>query len=257
MEILAGLLLPLAGTTLGSACVFFVKRKLEDDLQRALTGFVAGVMVAASIWSLILPALEQSEDMGKWSFVPAVSGFWLGIIVLLVFDRLLKGISRVSCEEDLSDHHKVIMMVLAVTLHNLPEGMAVGAVFAGWVTHNMQISLAGALLLTVGIAIQNFPEGAIISLPLHAEGMGKGKAFLLGVLSGVIEPIGGICTLCAAEFFSALLPYCLSFAAGAMFFVVLETLEHENIDNAEKKIRTIMFSVGFTLMMVLDVAMKF
>ena len=256
IEVLSGLLLPFLGTTLGAGCVFFMKKGMRPTVQRILTGFAAGVMVAASIWSLIIPAMEQSTGLGKWSFIPAVGGFWLGILLLLVLDRIIPHMHMDrQCEGPNCNLQKSTMLVFAVALHNFPEGMAVGVVFAGWMSGNAQMSLAGAMILALGIAIQNFPEGAIISMPLRAEGMGKGKAFLYGVLSGIIEPIGAIITILAAEFFTPILPYCLSLAAGAMFYVVVEELIPEMSEGEHSNIGTIAFTVGFTLMMILDVAL--
>lgn len=256
IEVLGGLLLPFLGTTLGAGCVFFMKREMHLTLQRILTGFAAGVMVAASIWSLIIPALDQAADMGKWSFIPAVGGFWLGILLLLVLDRVIPHMHmNQQCEGPHCNLQKSTMLVFAVTLHNLPEGMAVGVVFAGWLAGNAEISLSGALILAIGIAIQNFPEGAIISMPLRAEGQSKPKAFVYGVLSGVVEPVGALITILAAEVFAPILPYCLSFAAGAMFYVVIEELIPEMSEGEHSNIGTIAFSVGFTLMMILDVAL--
>ena len=256
IEVLSGLLLPFLGTTLGAACVFFMKQGMHPMVQRILTGFAAGVMVAASIWSLIIPAMDQAADMGKWAFLPAVVGFWAGILLLIVLDRLIPHMHmNRQCEGPHCSLQKSTMLVFAVALHNLPEGMAVGVVFAGWMSGNAEMTLAGAMILAIGIAIQNFPEGAIISMPLRAEGAGKGKAFLYGVLSGIIEPIGAIITILAAEFFTPILPYCLSLAAGAMFYVVVEELIPEMSEGEHSNIGTIAFSVGFTLMMILDVAL--
>ena len=192
-----GLLLPWLGTTLGAACVFFMRGKMRRTIQRALTGFAAGVMVAASIWSLLIPAMEQAKDMGTWAFVPAALGFWLGILFLLLLDRIIPHLHMNSpkAEGPKAPLSRAAMLVLAVTLHNLPEGMAVGVVFAGWQMGNTELSLAGALTLSLGIAIQNFPEGAIISMPLRAEGSSKGRAFLYGALSGVVEPLGALLTI--------------------------------------------------------------
>lgn len=256
IEVLGGLLLPLLGTTIGAGCVFFMKREMHLRLQRILTGFAAGVMVAASVWSLIIPAIDLAADMGKWSFMPAVGGFWLGILLLLVLDRVIPHMHmNQQCEGPHCSLSKSTMLVFAVTLHNLPEGMAVGVVFAGCLSGNAELSFAGALILALGIAIQNFPEGAIISMPLHAQGMSKLKAFVYGVLSGIVEPIGALITILAAEFFTSLLPYCLSFAAGAMFYVVVEELIPEMSEGEHSNIGTLAFSVGFTLMMMLDVAL--
>ena len=251
-----GILIPFIGTTLGSALVLFMKDKLNAKLQRALTGFAAGVMVAASIWSLIMPAMEQSSGMGKFSFVPAVAGFWVGILFLLLLDRIIPHMHLDHSEEGVKSRlPKTTMLVLAVTLHNLPEGMAVGVVYAGFLSGNMGITALGALALSLGIAIQNFPEGAIISMPLKAEGVSKGKAFLYGTLSGAVEPIGALLTILAAQFFVPILPYLLSFAAGGMMYVVVEELVPEMAEGEHSNIGTIMFALGFTLMMALDVAL--
>ncbi len=257
MEVFWGILIPFLGTSLGAACVFFMKKSLGDKVQRALTGFAAGVMVAASVWSLIIPAIEQSQSMGKWSFVPAAVGLWAGVLFLLILDKVTPHMHQraESAEGPQSKLQRTTMMILAVTLHNIPEGMAVGVVYAGFLSGNAQISAAGALALSVGIAIQNFPEGAIISLPLRAEGMSKGKAFLGGVLSGVVEPIGAVLTLLAASVIVPALPYLLSFAAGAMLYVVVEELIPEMSQGEHSDIGTIFFAVGFTVMMVLDVAL--
>ena len=256
IEVLGGLLLPFLGTTLGAACVFFMKKGMHPTVQKILTGFAAGVMVAASIWSLIIPAIDQSAGMGKWSFIPAVIGFWLGILLLLALDEIIPHmhLDR-KCEGPHCSLQKSTMLVFAVALHNLPEGMAVGVVFAGWLAGNEMMSLSGALILALGIAIQNFPEGAIISMPLRAEGVSKGKAFTYGMLSGLVEPIGAVVTILAAEFFTPILPYCLSLAAGAMFYVVVEELIPEMSEGEHSNIGVLAFSVGFTLMMILDVAL--
>ena len=255
-EVLGGLLLPFLGTTLGAGCVFFMKKGMHPTVQRILTGFAAGVMVAASVWSLIIPALEQSESLEKWSFIPAGVGFWLGILMLLALDRLIPHMHmNRQCEGPHCKLQKSTMLVFAVALHNLPEGMAVGVVFAGWLAGNAEMSLAGAMILALGIAIQNFPEGAIISMPLASEGVSKKRAFVYGVLSGIVEPLGALITILAADFFTPILPYCLSLAAGAMFYVVVEELIPEMSEGEHSNIGTIAFSVGFTLMMILDVAL--
>ena len=256
-EVFQGLMIPFLGTALGSACVLFMKNRMNPMLQRALTGFAAGVMVAASIWSLLIPAMEQSEAMGKWSFIPAVAGFWLGILFLLVLDRIVPHLHMNSdkAEGPESSLQKTTMLVLAVTLHNLPEGMAVGVVYAGLLAGNSGITAMGALALSLGIAIQNFPEGAIISMPLRAEGASKKKAFLYGALSGAVEPIGAALTILAAGLFVPVLPYLLSFAAGAMLYVVVEELIPEMSEGEHSNVGTILFAVGFAVMMALDVAL--
>ncbi|MCM1186873.1 MAG: ZIP family metal transporter [Lachnoclostridium sp.] len=256
-EAIYGILIPFLGTSLGSACVLFMKSKLNPLLQRALTGFAAGVMVAASIWSLLVPSMEQSGDMGKWAFVPAVAGFWIGILFLLVLDRTVPHLHMNSskAEGSKSNLQKTTMLVLAVTLHNLPEGMAVGVVYAGWLSEDTGITAMGALALSLGIAIQNFPEGAIISMPLRAEGVSKRKAFFYGILSGVVEPVGAALTILAAGFVVPLLPYLLSFAAGAMVYVVVEELIPEMSEGKHSNVGTVLFAAGFTVMMALDVAL--
>ena len=257
METFLGILIPFLGTTLGSACVFFMKKSLSDLVRRSLAGFAAGVMVAASIWSLLIPAIEQSESMGKLSFLPAFIGFWGGVLFLLLLDRLIPHL-HVGSEQSEGPKSKLgrtTMMVLAVTLHNIPEGMAVGVVYAGFLSGNTQITAASALALSLGIAIQNFPEGAIISMPLRAEGEKKSKAFLGGVLSGVVEPIGAVLTIVAAQFIIPALPYLLSFAAGAMLYVVVEELIPEMSQGRHSNLGTVFFAIGFNVMMVLDVAL--
>ena len=252
-----GILIPFLGTSFGAACVFFMKKEMGDRLQRMLTGFAAGVMVAASIWSLLIPAMEQVGDMGKLAFVPAVAGFWLGILFLLLLDHIIPHLHRNSqrAEGPRSQLKRTTMLVLAVTLHNIPEGMAVGVVYVGYLVGNTQISAAAAMALSLGIAIQNFPEGAIISMPLRAEGTGKPKAFLGGVLSGIVEPIGAILTILAAGLIVPALPYLLSFAAGAMLYVVVEELIPEMSQGEHSDVGTIFFAVGFSVMMMLDVAL--
>ena len=252
-----GILIPFLGTSLGAASVLFLKQSLGDHVQRALTGFAAGVMVAASIWSLLIPAMEQSASLGRLSFFPAAAGFWLGILFLLLLDHIIPHLHRNS-EEAEGPHSKLqrtTMMVLAVTMHNIPEGMAVGVVYAGYLSGTAQITAASALALSLGIAIQNFPEGAIISMPLRAEGMSKSRSFWGGVLSGIVEPIGAVLTILAASVIVPALPYLLSFAAGAMMYVVVEELIPEMSQGEHSNIGTVFFAVGFSLMMVLDVAL--
>ena len=257
METFLGILIPFLGTTLGSACVVFMKKSLSDLVRRSLAGFAAGVMVAASIWSLLIPAIEQSEDMGKLSFLPAFIGFWVGVLFLLLLDRLIPHlhVGSEQAEGPKSKLGRTTMMMLAVTLHNIPEGMAVGVVYAGFLAGNTQITAASALALSLGIAIQNFPEGAIISMPLRAEGVRKSRAFLGGMLSGIVEPIGAVLTLLAAQFVIPALPYLLSFAAGAMLYVVVEELIPEMSQGRHSNLGTVFFAVGFSVMMVLDVAL--
>ena len=256
-EILAAIALPFVGTVLGSAFVFFMKGGMNRTVQRILTGFAAGVMVAASLWSLIIPAIEQSEHMGKLSFLPAFIGVWVGFLFLLALDHIIAHLHLNSeCPEGTPcGLGKSTMLVLAVALHNLPEGMAVGVVVAGWLTGNESISAAGALALALGIALQNLPEGAIISMPLKSGGMKRGKAFGYGVLSGIIEPIGAIGTILLAEQVAPTLPYMLAFAAGAMLYVVVEELIPEMSEGEHSNVGTVFFAVGFSLMMVLDVAL--
>ena len=257
MEAVYGILIPFLGTSLGAAGVFFMKKTLSDRVQRALTGFAAGVMVAASVWSLLIPAIEQSAQLEKLAFLPAVAGFWLGVLFLLLLDHVIPHLHAKSgqAEGPKSKLGRTTMMVLAVTLHNIPEGMAVGVVYAGYLSGSAQITAAGALALSLGIAIQNFPEGAIISMPLRAEGVRKGRAFLGGVLSGIVEPIGAALTILAARFVIPALPYLLSFAAGAMLYVVVEELVPEMSQGWHSNLGTVFFAVGFSVMMVLDVAL--
>ncbi|MBQ7707937.1 MAG: ZIP family metal transporter [Lachnospiraceae bacterium] len=257
VEIIIGLLIPFAGTALGAACVFLVGKGPGMNVQRALTGFASGVMVAASIWSLIIPAMELSKDMGRLSFLPSFIGFWLGILFLLLLDCVIPHLHMNSdkAEGPKAKLKKTTMMVLAVTLHNIPEGMAVGVVYAGLLSGNSSITAGGALALALGIAIQNFPEGAIISMPLRAEGKSKGKAFFDGVMSGAVEPVGAALTILAAGFIIPAMPYLLSFAAGAMMYVVVEEMIPEMSQGEHSNIGVIMFAVGFTLMMALDVAL--
>lgn len=257
METFLGILIPFLETTLGAMCVFFMRKKLGDLVQRALAGFAAGVMVAASIWSLLIPAIEQSKEMGSFSFLPAFIGFWIGILFLFALDHLIPHLHVGSnqAEGHKSKLGRTTMMVLAVTLHNIPEGMAVGVMYAGFLAGSTQITAASALALSIGIAIQNFPEGAIISMPLRAEGENKGKAFLGGVLSGIVEPIGAILTILLSQLIIPALPYLLSFAAGAMLYVVVEELIPEMSQGKHSNIGTIFFALGFSIMMVLDVAL--
>jgi ZIP family zinc transporter len=233
-----------------------MKQELNKNLQRALTGFAAGVMVAASVWSLLIPSLEQSQDMGRLSFIPAVIGFCCGMFFLLLLDIITPHMHMNEVQEGpKSKLEKTTMMVLAVTLHNIPEGMAVGVVYAGWATGATEITAAGAMALALGIAIQNFPEGAIISMPLKSEGMSKPKAFLCGALSGIVEPIGAIITIFLTSSVEAVLPYLLSFAAGAMIYVVVEELIPEAQEGEHSNIGTIGVAIGFVIMMILDVAL--
>lgn len=257
MQLAAGLLLPFIGTTLGSACVFFMKGQMKPLIQKILLGFASGVMVAASVWSLLIPSMEMSENMGKYAFVPAAAGFLLGIFFLLMMDQAVPHLhmGAEKSEGPKCSLKKTTMLVLAVTLHNIPEGMAVGVVFAGMLSRNTEITMAGAFALSIGIAIQNFPEGAIISMPLKSEGTGKGKAFLYGMLSGAVEPVAAGITILLAGFITPVLPYLLSFAAGAMLYVVVEELIPEASEGEHSNIGTIGFAAGFVLMMILDVAL--
>ena len=256
-KLLPGLLIPFLGTTLGAACVLFMKKTLGRGVQRALTGFASGVMVAASIWSLLIPAMEQSEALGRLAFLPAVIGFGLGMAFLLLLDTVIPHLhmNAEKAEGPKSRLTRTTMMVLAVTLHNIPEGMAVGVVYAGLLSGTAEISAGGALALALGIAIQNFPEGAIISMPLHAEGTDKGKAFLYGTLSGAVEPIGTVLTVLLSALLVPAMPYFLALAAGAMMYVVVEELIPEMSEGEHSNIGVVMFALGFMLMMALDVAL--
>lgn len=258
MEVLAGLLLPFLGTTAGAACVFFLKRELNPKVQKALLGFASGVMVAASVWSLLIPSMDMSEHMGRLAFLPAVVGLGAGFLFLLAMDELVPHLHMGSSEPEgpKCQLKKTTMLVLAVTLHNIPEGMAVGVIFSGMLMNRAEITFAGAMALSIGIAIQNFPEGAVISLPLRSEeGMNRGRAFLYGTLSGIVEPIAGGLTILLSRFITPLLPYLLALAAGAMLYVVVEELIPEAAEGKHSNVGTIGFAVGFALMMVLDVAL--
>ena len=257
MKVTAAVLLPFLGTSLGAALVFFLKGQMNRTLQRSLTGFASGVMVAASVWSLIIPAMDQSAHMGRLAFLPAFVGVWAGFLFLLLLDHVIPHLHQDSdCPEGIAcGLGNSTMMVLAVALHNLPEGMAVGVVAAGWLSGNESISFASALALSLGIALQNLPEGAIISMPLASGGMKRGKAFSWGVMSGVVEPLGAVITILLAPVLMPVLPYLLAFAAGAMLYVVVEELIPEMSQGAHSNVGTIFFALGFTLMMVLDVAL--
>ena len=257
LTVAEGILIPFFGTTLGAACVFFMRRQLSRTVQRALTGFAGGVMTAASVWSLLIPALEQSARLGKLSFLPAAIGFWLGVLFLLLLDRVIPHLhmNAEKAEGPASRAAKTTMMILAVTLHNIPEGMAVGVVFAGMLAGSAEISLGGAMALSLGIAIQNFPEGAIISMPLHAEGKSRSRAFADGALSGAVEPVGALLTVLFAHLIVPAMPYLLSFAAGAMLYVVVEELIPEMSAGEHSDVGVLFFSLGFTVMMILDVAL--
>ena len=234
-----------------------MKKEMSETLQKILSGFAAGVMVAASVWSLLIPSLEQSKTMGELSFVPAVIGFWLGIMFLLFLDHVIPHMHVGSQESEgpKTKLEKNTMMVLAVTLHNIPEGMAVGVVYAGYLSGEQDISMMGALALAIGIAIQNFPEGAIVSMPLHRDGTRRQKAFLHGPFSGIVEPFGSLLAILATGMIMPILPYTLSFAAGAMIYVVVEELIPEMAVGKHSNIGTIFFAAGFSLMMILDVAL--
>lgn len=258
---IAGVSIPFVGTTLGAAMVFFMKDKIHPLLQKALLGFSSGVMMAASVWSLLIPAMDLSTErgMGKFSFLPAISGLLIGILLLLLFDRLIPHLhlNQTQPEGPKSSLQKTTMMILAVAIHNLPEGMAVGAVFAGLKNAGTEVTLASAsaFALSVGIAIQNFPEGAIISMPLKSEGSSRRKSFLYGTLSGLVEPFGAIAVILLSDFLIPLLPYLLSFAAGAMIYVIVEEIIPEASEGTHSNIATIGFAVGFCVMMILDVAL--
>ena len=256
INIILGILIPFIGTSLGAGMVFILKDNISEKLQKVLTGFAAGVMVAASFWSLLSPALESSEYLGRLSFIPAAVGFLVGTFFLLFLDMVTPHMHMdKQTEGPESKLKRTTKLILAVTLHNIPEGMAVGVVYAGIVSGHAGISAAGALALSLGIAIQNFPEGAIVSMPLLSEGMPKGKTFLWGVLSGIVEPIAAVITILAAGLVVPLMPYFLSFAAGAMMYVVVEELIPEMSEGKHSNLGTIAFSLGFVLMMVLDVAL--
>lgn len=255
-KILMGIMLPFLGTGLGSAMVFVLKDQISDGVQRVLTGFAAGVMVAASFWSLLQPALDGAAQMGKLSFIPAAVGFLIGMGFLLLLDIVTPHMHMDGQSEGPKSSIKhTTKLILAVTLHNIPEGMAVGVVYAGWIAGETGVSQTAAFALALGIALQNFPEGAIVSMPLRAAGMPKAKTFWYGVLSGVVEPIASLITIAAASTVVSILPYLLAFAAGAMFYVVVEELIPEMSEGEHSNIGTVAFSLGFVLMMVLDVAL--
>lgn len=256
LNIILSICIPFFGTCLGAAMVFFLKNQISDHVQKMLSGFAAGVMVAASVWSLLIPALEQSAGNGKWFFVPVAVGFLIGIGFLLLLDVITPHIHMDNqAEGPKHGLKKTTELMLAVTLHNIPEGLAVGVVCASWLSGSNNISATAALVLAIGIAIQNFPEGAIVSMPLRAEGMKKSKTFVYGVLSGVVEPIATVLALLAAQMVIAVLPFLQAFAAGAMIYVVVEELVPEMSKGKHTNIGTIAFSLGFVLMMILDVAL--
>lgn len=256
MAVFWAIIIPFIGTCAGAACVFFLKDQLKPALHKALLGFASGVMVAASVWSLLIPAMDMSEHMGQLAFIPAAVGFLLGMGFLLLMDQVVPHMHGIAgqCEGPACALQKSTMLMFAVTLHNFPEGMAVGVVLAGGLEAG-GVSLAAALALAIGIAIQNFPEGAILSLPLKGNGFTKGRAFLYGAASGVVEPLGALLTLWLAQFIKPVLPYLLAFAAGAMIYVVVEELIPESAEGAHSNIGTIGFALGFALMMILDVAL--
>jgi len=257
MNVLIGLLIPFLGTTLGAGMVFFMKHKMHASVEKVLLGFASGVMVAASIWSLLIPAIDMATEQKIIAWLPATIGFILGMIFLLILDNIIPHLHLKSKEPEgpKSKLEKTTMMVLAVTLHNIPEGMAVGVAIAGALNGNSTITMAGAIALSVGIAIQNFPEGAIISMPLKEEGISKKKSFFYGALSGIVEPIGGLITILLTSLVIPILPYLLSFAAGAMMYVVVEELIPESQVGKHSNLGTIGFSIGFIIMMILDVAL--
>ena len=257
LDVIIGILIPFLGTSLGAAMVLFMKKEINNKIQKLLLGFAAGVMIAASVWSLLIPAINMSEERGNIPWIAPSVGFMAGIIFLYILDSIIPHLHLDSKKPEgiKSKLKNTTMLVLAVTLHNIPEGMAVGVVFAGMLTENSLITLAGAFALSIGIAIQNFPEGAIISMPLKAEGMSKKKAFVYGVLSGIVEPIGAVITILITGFVVPILPYILSFAAGAMIYVVVEELIPESQSGEHSNIGTIGTSIGFVIMMILDIAL--
>ena len=256
-NVLWGLTIPFIGTSLGAACVFLMNRQFRQEVRRGLTGFAAGVMVAASFWSLLIPAIDQSVSLGKFSFAPAVAGFWLGIVFLLFLDSVTPHLHQETEKAEGPQSHlaKTTKMFLAVTIHNIPEGMAVGVVYAALLSGSGDITVSAALALSLGIAIQNFPEGAIVSMPLRAAGKTRCRAFAGGVLSGAVEPAAALLTIAASRAAHLALPYLLSFAAGAMLYVVVEELIPEMSQGEHSNTGVLMFAVGFTLMMILDVAL--
>lgn len=256
MKILIGILIPFFGTTLGAALVFFMKKKVNNKLEQVLMGFAAGVMIAASLWSLLIPAIEMAEEQGCVSWVPPAIGFTLGILILLVIDKVLPYLENFKIKNKVvTKARKTTMLVLAVTLHNIPEGMAVGVVFAGLLSGEAGITYAGAMALAIGIAIQNFPEGSIISLPLKSEGMSKTKAFIYGTLSGIVEPIGAGITILLTNLVVPILPYILAFAAGAMIYVAAKELIPETQNKEDADFGIVGLCLGFAIMMILDVAL--
>ncbi|MBQ9066814.1 MAG: ZIP family metal transporter [Clostridia bacterium] len=256
LNTLAGVMIPFAGTTLGAACAFFLQGEMRPGIRKILTGFAAGVMVAASFWSLLSPSLDMAEPMGRLAFVPAAVGFLVGMFFLLLLDLVTPHMHLDSTEEGpQTGIRRTTKLILAVTLHNIPEGMAVGVVYAGWLAGDSGLTAAGALALSLGIAIQNFPEGAIVSMPLRAEGMGKPRTFVYGMLSGIVEPAAALLTIAASSLITGMLPYLLSFAAGAMMYVVVEELIPEMSEEPHSNLGPVAFAFGFVLMMILDVTL--
>ena len=257
MDLVIGLAIPFLGTTLGAATVFLMKDKMSIKIQKFLLGFASGVMIAASVWSLLIPSIEMAKSQGDITWIPAAFGFLFGIVFLLVLDTVMPHLHLNTDKPEgiKTKLKKTTMMVFAVTLHNIPEGMAVGVTFAGAILENTGITMAGAFALAIGIAIQNFPEGAIISMPLKSEGVSKPKSFLYGTLSGIVEPIGAIITILLTNTITIMLPYLLSFAAGAMIYVVVEELIPESQTGEHSNIGTIGVAIGFVIMMILDVAL--
>ena len=255
--VILGILIPFLGTTLGSAMVFFLRKEMKPAIEKLLLGFASGVMIAASVWSLLIPSIEMAEQQGNMAWIPAAVGFILGILFLLVLDSIIPHLhlDKEKPEGLKSSLKKSTMLVLAVTLHNIPEGMAVGVVFAGVLVGNTGMTIAGAFALAIGIAIQNFPEGAIISMPLRSQGVSKWRSFIYGTLSGIVEPIGAIITILLTNMVVPILPYLLSFAAGAMIYVVVEELIPESQMGEHSNIGTIGVAIGFVVMMILDVAL--
>lgn len=256
-ELIVGLILPFLGTALGAACVFLIRKKIVPGLQKGMTGFAAGVMVAASIWSLLIPSMEMTGAEGLMSVVPAVVGFMGGVLFLLILDEIVphQHIDGGESEGPRSRISKTSKLVFAITLHNIPEGMAVGVALAAALEHNAYLSMAGALALSAGIALQNFPEGAIVSMPLHGAGNSRFKSFAIGTLTGIVEPLGAVVTILLASMIVPVLPYLLAFAAGAMMYVVVEELIPETQEGKHSNMGTVGFSLGFVLMMILDVVL--
>lgn len=258
LPVIYGIGIPFLGTVLGAACVFFVKGSLPPKVQRGMMAFAAGVMVAASVWSLLLPSIESSGNYGKLAFVPPVAGFWIGILLLFLIDKITPHL-HLGCDEPEGPKVKMkrtTMLALAVTIHNIPEGMAIGVVFAGWLAGAAGgVTLAAAVAVSIGMALQNFPEGAIISLPLRAEGETRLKSFWLGVVSAIAEAGAAIITIFLASALLPVMPYLLSLAAGAMIYVVVEELLPEASEGVHFDGVTLLFALGFSLMMVLDTAL--